>query len=237
MPYCDVIDEEAQAIGSVNTLVRGEDGRLYAYNTDAVGFRFMARRAGIDFSGAKTVILGSGGASLTAAAMAARLGAREVVTVSRTGENNYDNLSLHADADIVVNATPVGMYPNTGCSAVELDSFPRCRGVLDVIYNPRRTALLHAGGGAGAFPAPTGCPCWWRRPRRRRNGSSAVSVADGETERILALLRRETQNIVLIGMPGSGKSTVGARAGAPSRAVRPWIWTRRSCVRPDAPFP
>jgi len=209
MPYCDVIDEEAQAIGSVNTLVRGEDGRLYAYNTDAVGFRFMARRAGIDFSGAKTVILGSGGASLTAAAMAARLGAREVVTVSRTGENNYDNLSLHADADIVVNATPVGMYPNTGCSAVELDSFPRCRGVLDVIYNPRRTALLMQAEERG-LPFSDGLPMLVAQAAAAEERFFGRPVPDGETERILALLRRETQNIVLIGMPGSGKSTVGA---------------------------
>ena len=101
MPYCDVIDDAARAIGSVNTLVRRKDGRLYAWNTDAAGFCYMLRRAGIDVSGGKVVILGSGGASLTAQAMCRRLGAREVVVISRSGENNYENLSRHADADIV----------------------------------------------------------------------------------------------------------------------------------------
>ena len=107
MAYCDVLDPMAEAIGSVNTLVRRADGKLYGYNTDAAGFCFMAQRAGIGFAGRKTLVLGSGGASRTAAACAKRLGAREVVVISRSGENNYTNLGRHADADLVVNTTPV----------------------------------------------------------------------------------------------------------------------------------
>ncbi len=133
MPYCDVIDGEARSIGSVNTLVRRADGRLYAWNTDAEGFRWMAKRAVISFRGAKVVILGSGGASLTAQAVARSEGAREVVVISRAGPDNYENLSRHADADIVVNTTPVGTYPGNGDSPVALAAFPRCRGVLDLI--------------------------------------------------------------------------------------------------------
>ena len=166
MPYCDVIDEAAQAIGSVNTLARRADGKLYAWNTDAAGFCWMARRAGVELSGRKVVILGSGGASLTAQAMARRLGAREVVVISRSGENNYGNLERHADAEIVVNTTPVGMYPNNGAAPVDLAAFPRCQGVLDVIYNPRRTALLLQAESLG-IPCSDGLPM----PRRRRSTS------------------------------------------------------------------
>lgn len=142
MAYCDVLDPMAEAIGSVNTLVRRADGKLYGYNTDAAGFCFMAQRAGIGFAGKKTLVLGSGGASRTAAACAKKLGAREVVVISRSGENNYTNLGRHADAERIVNTTPVGMYPNNGAAAVDLTAFPACAGVLDLIYNPRRTALL-----------------------------------------------------------------------------------------------
>lgn len=119
MPLCDVIDETASAIGSVNTIVRREDGRLYAYNTDAAGFCWMAERAGIRLSGKKAVILGSGGASLTAQAMSRKLGAREVVVISRSGPDNYHNLDRHADAEILINTTPVGMFPDTGAAAAE----------------------------------------------------------------------------------------------------------------------
>ncbi len=185
MPLCDEIDPAAEAIGSVNTIVRCADGKLVGYNTDIDGFLYMARRAGISLSGKKVVILGSGGASLTAQTAARQGGAAEVVVVSRFGPDNYDNLSRHADAEILVNATPVGMYPGNGQSPVDLSVFPVCQGVLDVIYNPRRTALL--------------------AEERFFNRS----IPAGENERILVQLRREMTNLILIGMPGSGKTTVG----------------------------
>jgi len=213
MPFCDVIDEAARAIGSVNTLVRRADGKLYAWNTDAAGFRFMARRAGIGFSGVKAVILGSGGASLTAQAMARQLGAQEVVVVSREGEDNYGNLARHADAEIVVNTTPVGMYPETGFSPVDLQLFPRCRGVLDVIYNPRRTALLQQAEELD-IPHSDGLPMLVAQASAAEEHFFDRSIPDSENERILALLRRDSANIVLIGMPGCGKTTVGAALAA-----------------------
>ena len=208
IPLCDVIDEAAQEIGSVNTIVRRSDGKLYAYNTDAAGFVWMARRAGIDFSGTKTVVLGSGGASLTARAMARRLGAREVVVISRSGENNYENLFLHADAEIVVNTTPVGMYPNTGAAAVDLTSFPRCRGVLDLIYNPQRTALLMQAEQLD-IPCSDGLPMLVAQATAAEEHFFQRSIPDSENQRILAKLRQDATNLVLIGMPGCGKSTVG----------------------------
>ena len=208
MPFCDVIDPLAQAIGSVNTLTRRSDGKLYAYNTDAAGFRWMAERAGIQLSGRKVVILGSGGASLTAQAVSRELGAREVVVVSRSGENNYENLSHHADAEIVVNTTPVGMYPNTGISPVDLTFFPHCLGVLDVIYNPRRTALLLQAEELG-IPCSDGLPMLVAQAKAAEEHFFETSIPDNENERILAMLRQDATNIILIGMPGCGKSSVG----------------------------
>ena len=208
MPFCDVIDPMARAIGSVNTLTRRADGKLYAFNTDAAGFCWMAQRACIQLAGRKVVILGSGGASLTAAACARRLGAREIVVISRSGENNYGNLDRHADAEIVVNTTPVGMYPNTGAAPVDLSAFPRCKGVLDVIYNPRRTALLMQAEALG-IPCSDGLPMLVAQAKAAEEHFFERSIPDSENERILSMLRRDATNIVLIGMPGCGKTTVG----------------------------
>ena len=170
IPFCDELDGAAAAIGSVNTLVRRE-GKLLGFNTDATGLLYMARRAGISLQGRKVVILGSGGASLTARAVAEREGAREVVVVSRSGEVNYGNLPLHTDTQVIINATPVGMFPRVGESPVDLSVFPALCGVLDLIYNPRRTALLQA---ETASPAATVCPCWWHRLWQPRSTSSAA---------------------------------------------------------------
>ena len=208
MAFCDVIDPMAQAIGSVDTLTRRADGKLYAFNTDAAGFCWMADRAGISFAGKKAVILGSGGASLTAVACAKHLGAREVAVISRSGEDNYQNLSRHADADIVVNTTPVGMFPHTGAAAVDLTAFPRCSGVLDVVYNPRRTALLLQAEALG-IPCSDGLPMLVAQAKAAEEHFFEASIPDSENERILAMLRRQCTNIVLIGMPGCGKTTVG----------------------------
>ena len=208
MPLCDEIDPAAEAIGSVNTIVRCADGKLVGYNTDIDGFLYMARRAGISLSGKKVVILGSGGASLTAQTAARQGGAAEVVVVSRFGPDNYDNLSRHADAEILVNATPVGMYPGNGQSPVDLSVFPVCQGVLDVIYNPRRTALLLQAE-ARSIPCSDGLPMLVAQAKAAEEHFFGTAIDDGENERILAQLRQETENIVLIGMPGCGKTTVG----------------------------
>ena len=213
MQYCDEIDPMAEKIGSVNTLVRRADGRLYAYNTDAAGFCFMARRAGISFAGKKTLILGSGGASLTARACARELGAREVTVISRSGPDHYGNLDRHADAQIVVNTTPVGMYPKNGSAAVDLSAFPQCEGVLDLIYNPRRTALLLQAEALG-IPCSDGLPMLVAQAKAAEEHFFDRPIADEENERILAQLRREMTNLVLIGMPGCGKTTIGEALAA-----------------------
>ena len=207
MQYCDELFPLAKAIGSVNTIVR-RDGKLYGYNTDAAGFLRMAKRAGISFTGKKVAVLGSSGASLTACAVARTKGAREVIVVSRSGEVNYENLHLHADTDIVVNATPVGMYPHTDSSPVDLTVFPKCSGVLDLIYNPRRTALLLQAESLG-IPCSDGLPMLVSQAVVAEEHFFGRSIPASETERIIAQLRNEMTNIVLIGMPGSGKTTVG----------------------------
>ena len=208
MPYCDSVDADAAAVGSVNTLVRGGDGKLRAWNTDVLGFRVMAERAGISFAGRKVVILGSGGASLSVRAVVREAQAREVVVISRNGENHYGNLSRHADADILVNTTPVGMYPDNGSAPLDLTVFPALRGVLDVIYNPRRTALLLQAESLG-IPCSDGLPMLVAQAAGSESLFFGSPVREDAQARVLAQLRRDRTNVVLIGMPGSGKSAVG----------------------------
>ena len=207
MPLCDEIDPRAAAIGAVNTVVN-QNGRLTGYNTDIDGFLYMARRAGVDMAGKKVVILGSGGTSRTARAAAGELGAREIVTVSRHGEDNYQNLSRHADAQVLVNTTPVGMYPNWGQSPVSLESFPALEGVLDVVYNPLRTALLLQAEERG-LPRSCGLPMLVAQAKRAAELFTGQNIGDSRTEAVLHGLRRQLTSIVLIGMPGCGKTTVG----------------------------
>ena len=208
MPFCDWIDEQAAAIGSVNTLVRGADGKLRAWNTDIIGFRYMAALAGICLSGQKVVILGGGGASLTVQEEARRQNAREIVVISRNGENHYGNLERHADADIVVNATPVGMYPDNGAAPLDLTAFPALRGVLDVIYNPRRTALILQAE-ALKIPCSDGLPMLVAQAAASESLFFGTEISAELQFDVLSCLRQDRTNIALIGMPGCGKSVVG----------------------------
>lgn len=208
MPWCDVIDPAAAAIGAVNTLVRRSDGRLFAWNTDLTGFQYMARLAGISLTDRKVLILGSGGASLTVRQAAREAGARECLVVSRSGPVTYGDLPKHSDAGILINTTPVGMYPHNGESPVDLSNFPQCRGVLDLIYNPRRTRLLFQAKARG-IPWSDGLPMLVAQAVAAEEHFFDRPIPATETERILKKLRRDMTNLVLIGMPGSGKSTVG----------------------------
>ena len=140
IPFLDELTPRAKKLGAVNTIVRRE-GKLIGHNTDYFGFQTMVRASGLDPAGKKVLVLGSGGASNTACAVLEELGAH-VRVISRNGPDNYDNLHLHRDAAILVNTTPVGMYPKVGVSPVDLDAFPALEGVLDVVYNPARTQIL-----------------------------------------------------------------------------------------------
>ena len=206
MAFCDVIDEGAKTIGSVNTIVR-RAGKLYGYNTDIDGFLYMLRRARISLMGKKVVVLGSGGASLTAQAAARREGAREVVVVSRAGPDNYENLPQR-DAEALVNTTPVGMWPDMTGRPVDLLAFPDMEAVADVIYNPGRTGLLLQAK-KGDLRRTGGLPMLVAQAKRAEELFFDKAIPDGETENIIAQLWRDRTNLVLVGMPGCGKTTVG----------------------------
>lgn len=208
MKFCDAIDPAAEAIGSVNTLVRRE-GKLAGYNTDIDGFLYMLRRAGISLKGKKVVILGGGGASLTARAAAGMEGARAIVVVSRSGPDNYETLpERHGDAEVLVNTTPVGMWPHMDGAPVDLRRLPALTDVADVIYNPGRTDLLLQAEALGLRHAG-GLPMLVHQAKRAEELFFDKPIPDEETEAITARLWREMTNLVLVGMPGSGKTTVG----------------------------
>ena len=213
IPYCAALSPIAAELGSVNVLLRRPDGTLYGDNTDAYGFAGLVRRSGISVAGRKALVLGSGGASATVCAVLKNLGAASVTVISRSGPDNYENLDRHADAEILVNTTPVGMYPNNGRTPLDPARFPRCRGVLDVVYNPARTALLLRAE-ALDIPCAGGLYMLVAQAKRTAELFLGRAIDDGENDRICALLAREMENIVLIGMPGCGKSTVAAALGA-----------------------
>ena len=219
IPYCDELSETARKIGSVNTLVRRSDGTLYGDNTDAYGFEALIENSGISVADKKCLVLGTGGAAVTVCAVLESLGAKEVLTISRSGENNYNNLSKHADADIIVNATPVGMYPNNGEKPLDLSIFKSCSGVLDVVYNPARTAILLQAEELG-IPNACGLYMLVAQAKKSSEDFTGSSIPDSEISRIESVLRNQMQNIVIIGMPGAGKTTISNALGeALSRRV------------------
>ena len=206
IPCLDEIDPLALRLGAVNTIVR-RNGKLKGYNSDYFGFRSMVQRTGIAVAGKKALVLGSGGASVTAQAVLADLGA-EVVVISRSGENNYGNLHRHADAALLVNTTPVGMYPNTGAAPVDVSRFPALEGVLDVIYNPARTQLLLDCEKLG-IPAFNGLWMLVAQAKQSAQWFLDTPLPDSLVADIHGKLRSQMENIVLIGMAGCGKSTIG----------------------------
>lgn len=208
IPYLSELGETARRIGCVNTIVKRPDGTLFGDNTDAYGMGVMARRAGIDFAGQKTLVLGSGGTSLTARDVV-RQGGGEAVVISRRGENTYENLEKHADAAYLINTTPVGMYPNTDAAAVDLSRLPGLRGVLDVVYNPQRTRLLEQARQMG-IPCEGGLCMLVYQAVRACELFTGEPVPSERAQAAERALRRSVTNLVLIGMPGSGKSTLGA---------------------------
>lgn len=207
MPYCAELSPTAAQIGSVNTIVRRSDGSLYGDNTDAFGFENLIVHNGIEVKGKKALVLGTGGASVTAQAVLKNLGASEVVVISRKGEDNYENIAKHADAEIIANTTPVGMYPNNGKAAVDLTQFPKLSGVLDVVYNPARTALLLQAEKL-CIPCAGGLYMLVSQAKRSCELFTGNSIPDSEIDRIERVLSHQMQNIVIIGMPGSGKTAV-----------------------------
>ena len=206
IPYLDQLSPAAQKLGAVNTIVR-KDGRLLGHNTDYFGFRSMVAKSGIAVTGRKCLVLGSGGVSNTVVHVLQELGAN-VVVISRSGENNYENLHKHNDAAVIVNTTPVGMYPNTAVAPLNIDDFPRLEGVLDVVYNPARTQLLLDAEAQG-IPTMNGLWMLVAQAKESAEWFSGHPIGDEKIDEIYQILRQQMENIILIGMPGTGKSTVG----------------------------
>ena len=207
IPYLDEVDERALKIGAVNTVVE-KDGKRYGFNTDFLGMKYMLSRAGITLKDKVVMLLGSGGTSNTANAVALSEGAKEVIKVSRTGEVNYQNCFERKDVEVIINTTPVGMFPNNYASPLSISGFPNLIGVADVIYNPNLTALTAQAKERGIKYA-NGLPMLVAQAKYAMELFLDKMVSDSVIEKVLSKLEKETLNIVLIGMPGSGKTTVG----------------------------
>lgn len=207
IPYCAELTPTAKALGAVNTIVRRDDGSLLGHNTDYFGFETMLKHSGLQVADKKALVLGSGGASNTAVAVLQAQGAK-VVVISRQGESNYQNLHLYTDAAVIVNATPVGMYPDTAAMPVDIGMFPQLEGVLDLIYNPARTRLLQAAEARGLV-AENGLLMLVAQAEEASRWFTGRKISESKIGEIHRKLRQAEENILLIGMPGSGKTTIG----------------------------
>ncbi len=209
--YMAWMSEQATAIGAINTIVN-RDGLLYGYNTDFFGMRALILRAGINMEGKKVAVLGTGGTSRTAVAVAYAMGAHTVFRVSRTGKDgaiNYDTLQeQHSDIQVLLNTTPCGMYPNPNASPVSLERFPALEGVVDAIYNPLRSQLILEADRRGIC-ATGGLFMLVAQAVRASELFLNRTYASDTAERIYQKILRQKENVVLIGMPASGKSSVG----------------------------
>ena len=210
IPFLDELTPAANKLGAVNTITRRADGTLLGDNTDYFGFAFALASAGITLTDRHVLILGSGGASKTAVAVAADQGAACVTVVSRSGEIHYQNVyDLCADAQVIVNCTPVGMYPQSGISPVDLARFPRLCGVADMIYNPARTVFLAQAEQLG-LPRTNGLSMLVSQAAAGHERFTGAPVDTAQINRIVRTFAQSSANIVLIGMPGCGKSTIGS---------------------------
>ncbi|MBO4788135.1 MAG: shikimate dehydrogenase [Lachnospiraceae bacterium] len=211
IPYLDEIDEAAREIGAVNTVVN-RGGKLYGYNTDFLGMRELMLREGIDPAGKKVLVLGSGGTSKTAMTVAKSLGVSVVLRVSRQKRDDcitYEEAHAeHADAEIIINATPVGMYPNTDASPVDLADYPKLSGVVDAIYNPLRTKLVLAAKERG-IRATGGLFMLVGQAAAAAEHFTGVPGDPADVARVYGELLSQKENLVITGMPGVGKTTVG----------------------------
>lgn len=228
IPYCAQLTAQAKRIGSVNTIIRREDGTLLGHNTDYDGFLYMIRSSGVEVRGKKCLILGTGGASLTVRTVLEDLEAGEIVFISRTGENNYQNLDRHADARIIVNTTPVGMYPHNGTAPLDVGMFHELEGVFDLIYNPARTQLLLDAEKMGV-PGVNGLGMLVAQAKAASERFRNIAIPDHVVEDITREMEKQSKNLVLVGMPGCGKSTVGRKLA--EKLGRPLVDTDAEIVR------
>ncbi|MGN1345402.1 MAG: shikimate kinase [Eubacteriales bacterium] len=209
MPFLDEISDEAARIGSVNTITRTKSGGLRGDNTDYYGFSYMLDYAGIDVTGKKVLIIGDGGASMTARTVAADRKAREVVIITEE-TNRPDVLAQHGDCEVLFNTSPVGMYPHAGKTPVSLDYFPKLEGVVDVIYNPAITRLAYEAKVRG-IKWITGLTMLVAQAKMASELFTGSTIDDAEIARVTTAVSYGMKNLLLVGMPGSGKSTIGRK--------------------------
>ena len=204
--YCDELSDVALETGSVNTLVRRDDGTIRGDNTDVYGFYDTAVKSKVVFEGKKVLVLGSGGASSAVCAALKRLKA-DLTVISRRGDNNYGNITKHADAEIIVNTTPVGMYPDNLNSPLDISVFPKLSAVFDVVYNPALTGILLQAEKRGLYFC-NGLHMLVSQARRSSEIFTGIKLDDEITDKITNELSISMKNLVLIGMPGNGKTTI-----------------------------
>ena len=219
LPYCDIVSERVKKIGATNTVKKLPDGRFFADNTDYTGFEYMSRKAGVDFAGKNCVIFGHGGASLACAAVIRDHGGSVRFVDLMRGEGHNDPVYLYSeldqlkDAEIAVNTTPVGMYPETDASIVRLADLPKLTAALDVVYNPLNPRFIQEAK-ALALPTASGLSMLVAQAKRSCEIFLDTKLADSVIEDVLKKLEDSVRNIVLIGMPGCGKNTVGQALAA-----------------------
>lgn len=220
MDLCDKLTDAAKKIGNVNTIVRREDSTLLGDNTDYYGFSHLLNVGHMNVTDRKVVVLGTGGAAKTVHAVLTDRGASEIVMVSRTGENNYENIAHHYDARFIVNTTPVGMFPNCPDSPIDLEPFARTGelregrsdglfGVIDVVYNPARTGLMLQAEKLGV-PHISGLPMLVAQAKAASELWQHKQIGNEIVNEIVEKITFEEGNIVIIGMPSGGKSTIGS---------------------------
>ncbi len=209
IPFLDEISPEAEKIGAVNTVVV-RDGKLCGFNTDYFGFKYMVEKSKITIKDKKVLVLGSGGASVTVQTVLKDMGAREIVVVSRNEKTNYTNIYNENDADIIVNTTPVGMYPDNMNTLIDVSRFPNLSGVLDVVYNPLKTRLIMEAKKVGIKTA-SGLGMLVAQAKKAHEIFFDTVVDNDVCAEIEKSIRLQMSNIVLIGMAGCGKSTIGAK--------------------------
>ena len=210
IPHCDVLDDSAKRIGVVNTIVN-RDGKLFGYNTDFAGFLYNLNAHGITLKDKKVMICGSGGTCKTVTAVAEYMGAKEILVVSRSKKENavtYEECIRHKDVDVVVNASPKGMYPNNGESPLDLSNFPNCKAVVDVIYNPLKTRLLQQAEQLG-MKAVNGLEMLVAQAKFAVEHFLSTEIENDKIDQITLELLKQLNNIVIIGMPSSGKTLTG----------------------------
>lgn len=208
LKYCKIITSIAERTKCVNTVIRKHGNYLLGENTDYYGFMYMIKKSRIDIEGKKVLLLGDGGSAATIKVVIEDLNAKNLVTISRRGPVNYESIHLHYDSDIIINSTPVGMFPNNGEAVIDISKFKNCIALFDLIYNPAQTKLMYDAKQLG-IPSYNGLTMLVAQAKKASELFTSSVIDDSVIENIIDKVSKKSMNIVIIGMPGSGKSTVG----------------------------